>query len=306
MNPIHINYTCNRHQTVSDCIKELIEISYNIYYEIIKSNIPTTLVCGGQSPSYFCLAMMNFDIYNSDQCDIIILPHSKGGEKSTDQTKENKEYCERLKDKNIIFKSNVIILDGVHTGTGINALSSAIQYYNTKLQIHKYAINVDYLISKIPVTKTYIVKSEPLFSDTFPRIIKSFKPIEFTQSSKFITQFINMDDNPIANMIIDLSKLYFKINLDDTLWIKLNHVVTDEINKNKIIYDEQQNKLRIQKNNRRIKFKPNIKINSFKHKVYECPECLSCSGTSAVKKPYDTSLFSHNLYCKNKYSIPCE
>ena len=44
----------------------------------------------------------------------------------------------RLNEKNIVFKKNVIILDGVHSGTGINALQSALLYYNHNLNIHKY------------------------------------------------------------------------------------------------------------------------------------------------------------------------
>ena len=207
MSPRQINYDkTNTHLTLSDCVKELLISSYKIYNEIIKSNIPTTLVCGGQSPAYFCLAMLNFDIYNTELCDIIILPHSKGGQKSTDQYEENKQYTQRLNEKNIVFKKNVIILDGVHSGTGINALESALLYYNHNLNIHKYAINTDEYIAKIRVTKTYIVKSEPLFSDTFPRIVKSFHPREFKDSSKFITNFINILNNSIAEMIIDLAK----------------------------------------------------------------------------------------------------
>jgi len=307
MDPIHINYNeINTHLTLSDCVKELIILSYKIYNEIIKSNIPTTLVCGGQSPAYFCLAMINFDIYDPKLCDIIILPHSKGGQKSTDQNEENKQYTQRLNEKNIIFKKNVIILDGVHSGTGINALQSALLYYDHTLNIHKYAINTDEYISKIPVTKTYIVKSEPLFSDTFPRIVKSFHPRKFYDSSKFITNFIDISTNPIANMIIDLAKSYNRINLDDTLWIRLNHVVSEEIKENKKEFNEQQNKLSIQNKNRRIKFKPINKFNSNNDKVYQCPHCLSVSGTLAVEMPYDTSLFSHNIYCKYKYSIPYE
>ena len=307
MSPRQINYDkTNTHLTLSDCVKELLISSYKIYNEIIKSNIPSTLVCGGQSPAYFCLAMLNFDIYNPALCDIIILPHSKGGQKSTNQFEENKQYSERLNEKNITFKKNVIILDGVHSGTGINALESALLYYNHNLNIHKYAINTDEYIAKISVTKTYIVKSEPLFSDTFPRIVKSFHPREFNDSSKFITNFINILNNPIAEMIIDLAKLYNNYNLDDTLWIQLNHVVSEEIKENKKEFNKQQNKLSIQNKNRRIKFKPINKFNSDNKKIYQCPDCLTVSGTLAVERPYDTSLFSHNLYCKYKYAIPCE
>ena len=308
MKPININYKNDiiKHFTLSDCIKELLNSSYKIYNEIIQSNTPTTLVCGGQSPAYFCLAMLNFDIYDPELCDIIILPHSKGGQKSKDQYEENKQYSERLNEKNIVFKKNIIILDGVHSGTGINALQSALLYYNHNLNILKYAINTDEYISKIHVNKTYIVESEPLFSDTFPRIVKSFHPEEFNDSSKFINNFIDINNNPIANMIIDLAKLYNKINLDDTLWIQLNHIVTEDINNYKIEFNEKQHKLSIQDKHRGIKFKPINKLNSSNNKIYQCPYCLSFSGTLAVEQPYDTSLFSHDFYCKYKYAIPYE
>lgn len=306
MLPYQIEFKSSNHMTLSDCVMELLVSSYNIYNEIIQSNIHTTLVCGGQSPAYFCLAMLNFDIYDSELCDIVILPHSKGGQKSTDQNEENMLYAERLNEKNITFKNNVVILDGVHTGTGINALESALLYYDHKLTTHKYAINTDEYISKIGVAKTYIVKSEALFSDTFPRIIKSFYPREFHESYKFITNFIDISTNPIANMIIDLAKLFNKINLDDTRWIQLNHEVSGEINEKKKDFNEIQNKLFIQNQNRGIKFKPIHKMNSDNNIIYQCPSCLSNSGTLAVKTPYNTSLFSHNVYCKYKYAIPCE
>ena len=308
MKPTHIAFTSSTLLpfTLSDCVKELLTSSYEIYNEIIKSNIPTTIVCGGQSPAYFCLAMLNFDIYNPELCDIIVLPHSKGGQKSTDQIEENKLYAERLNEKNITFKNNVVIIDGVHTGTGINALESALLYYDSSLKIHKYAINVDQYISKIDVAKTYIVKSEPLFSDTFPRIVKSFYPREFYNTSKFITNFIDISTNPIANMIIDLAKLYNKVNLDDTQWIQLNHVVSEEISRKKNELNEKQNQLIIQKQNRGIKFKPIHKFNSNNDKVFQCPDCLSVSGTLAVERPYNTSLFPHDVYCKYKYAIPCK
>ena len=306
MIPYHIEFKSSNHMTLSDCVMELLVSSYKIYNEIIQSNIPTTLVCGGQSPAYFCLAMLNFDIYDSELCDIVILPHSKGGQKSTDQIEENKLYAERLNEKKITFKNNVIILDGVHTGIGINALESALLYYNHNLTINKYAINTDKYISKIRVAKIYIVKSEPLFSDTFPRIIKSFHPREFHESYKFITNFIDISTNSIANMIIDLAKLYNKMNLDDTQWIQLNHVVSEDINKEKKEFNKIQNKLFIQNQNRGIKFKPIHKMNSDNNIIYQCPSCLSNSGTLAVERPYDTSLFSHNVYCRYKYAIPCK
>ena len=42
------------------------------------------------------------------------------------------------------------------------------------------------------------------------------------------------------------------------------------------------------------------------NKVYQCPICHSITGTNAPKNPRDTSLFTHNLGCKNKNKIPVE
>jgi hypothetical protein len=110
---IKINTGIVTDQTLSDCIKELIDGAYDIYLSILRLPYNTTIICGGQSPSYYCLAMMNFPIYNNSKANIIILPHSKGGNKSDNIITENIKYCERLKEKGISLNHNVIIIDGV-------------------------------------------------------------------------------------------------------------------------------------------------------------------------------------------------
>jgi len=67
------------------------------------------------------------------------------------------------------------------------------------------------------------------FSDVFPRIITSFKPDEFRDSSKFITEFINLETNPLAEMIIDVEKIYPEIKVEETQWYILNNEITTEI-----------------------------------------------------------------------------
>ena len=99
--------------TLGDSIKELIDGSYEIYNSLLKNQIPTTIVCGGQSPAYYCLAMMNFPIFDHTKVNIVILPHSKGGVKSINQYTENYEYSKQLHAKNLDIRSNVIIIDGV-------------------------------------------------------------------------------------------------------------------------------------------------------------------------------------------------
>merc|ERR1712196_510730 len=103
------------------------------------------------------------------------------------QSKENIEYCNRLKEKNIQLQKNVVIIDGVHSGTGILALESALKYCFPYIYVKKIAINALQGISEIPVDKEIILPCEPKFSDVFPRLVTSFKPIDFNDSSKFIT-----------------------------------------------------------------------------------------------------------------------
>lgn len=303
---IDINIETEYKRTIGSCVKELIDESYSLYNELLKEG-EATIVCGGQSPAYYCLAMMNFNIYNPNLVDIIILPHSKGGNKSknSDQFEENRLYCERLKDKDIKLKEKVIIIDGVHTGVGILALESALKYCFPRTTIKKYAINTDNFISEIPVDKLITLKCEPIFSDVFPRLVKSYYPKDFNDGSKFITEF-KLDDNSIAQMIIDISRNYPMIQVEDTKWYQLNNVETEEISKVERERKEKEEKLKIQKDNRGKKFKPIILKNKDGKVIYQCPECKSKSGTEAVLYPNNTDLFSHDFFCPNKYKIPEE
>ena len=196
------------HQTMGDCIKELIEASFRIYEQLLREGMrrgPITIVCGGQSPSYYCLAMMNFKIYNPDLVNIVILPHSKQGERAEDQLAENIAYCSQLRKKGIDLRQNIVIIDGVHSGTGILALESAIKHCFPGLKIKKIAINARRGVSEIPVDEEIILQCEPKFSDVFPRLVTRYYPRDFHDESKFVTEFIGLSDNPIAQMIIEIA-----------------------------------------------------------------------------------------------------
>jgi len=103
--------------------------------------------------------MMNFSIFNPDLVNIVILPHSKGGMCSEDQMSENATYCKRLNEKNIILNKNVVIIDGVHSGTGILALTSALKHCFPSINVYKIAINSqkDISIRKNSCEETTIV-----------------------------------------------------------------------------------------------------------------------------------------------------
>ena len=287
------------HQTLSECVKDLIETSYKIYSDLLSKNIPITIICGGQSPAYYCLAMMNLTIFKPENVNIIILPHSKFGIKSKNQLNENMLYCKRLKEKNIQLRKNVVIIDTIHTGTGILALESSLKYYSPSINIIKLGINHNSSIIEIKVDKVYISHAIPKFSDEFPRLVMKYYPENFNDSSKFITEFINLSSNLIAKMVIDIAKVYPKISVENTMWYKLNNIITPKIRANKIIY----------KNNIMLKLKQKsgyfIPIILDNPKRYQCPLCKSISGTKAITYPNKIkNYFIHDSYCLNKNKLP--
>ena len=61
---INIDFGIVTYQTLGDCVKELVESSFDIYNYILNYFFyPVTIICGGQSPSYYCLSMMNSKLY---------------------------------------------------------------------------------------------------------------------------------------------------------------------------------------------------------------------------------------------------
>jgi hypothetical protein len=248
---------------------------------------------------------------------------------SEDQMSENVTYCERLNEKNITLNKNVVIIDGVHSGTGILALESALKHCFPSINVYKIAINSQKGISKIPVDEEIILPCEPKFSDTFPRLVIAFHPQNFKDSEKFITEFINIKDNPVAKMIIDIAKTYPEIPVEETDWYKLNNEITDEIAQKKAekIQEEiriQEEKIRIREEEIRLRetrsqeaksqeaksseqgkrhFTPIVLTNP---KRYKCPICETITGIAAPLDPRDTSLFSHRFDCSNKFKIPKE
>ena len=226
------------HQTLGDCIKELIEASYEIYMDLLRTG-RKTIVCGGQSPAYYCLAMMNFKIFQPDLVNIVILPHSKSGKKAENQKQENEEYCQRLRDKKIQLRTNVVIIDGVHTGTGILALESALYHCYPHIHVTKIAINTREGIVQIDVAKEIALPCEFKFSDIYPRLVTRFTPDQFSKSSKFITDFM-LKNNPIAEMIIDVAKMYPETPVEETGWFKANNEITKDIAEERLLREKEE------------------------------------------------------------------
>lgn len=312
---LNIKINVPTHQTLGECVKELIEASYKIYTHLVQDGC-NTIVCGGQSPAYYCLAMMNMKIYNPTLLNIVILPHSKSGQKTVNsylQKKENELYSRGLKAKNIIIKGNIAIIDGVHSGTGILALESALKYcYGPQItSVKKIALNAEKGIARIEVDEEIVLHAEPIFSDVFKRLIPAYYYRDFGDVSKFITEF-NLGDNPLADMIIDLASKYPEQKVEDSEWFKLNNDVTPQIEAQRAhlqqlhLYYINRCNFIVDDDPTNPNFTPIVVFNDENEKNYICPACNSRSGTWAVKFPTNLSYFSHEKYCPYKNKIPIE
>ena len=206
--PGDIPFGLHLEQTLSESVSEAIIWAYQFYSKLLTRSTrenPITIVCGGQSPSYYVYAMMQFNIYDPSLVDVVILPHSKGGQYVGSQSEEDDAYKLRLIDKSIRIRPRAYVIDGVHSGCGIQAFESALKRFSSlhqgyALNIQKIAVNHAPGISKIPVDEEHSLRAEPKFSDVFPRLVHSFHPCNF-ETGEFITDFIHVDKNRLTTMI---------------------------------------------------------------------------------------------------------
>ncbi len=233
------NYHGLEIRSIAGCVKELIQFSYFFYNSLLKSSQSKTpptqisIVCGGQSPAYYALSMMNLPIYNPELVNVVIIPHSTGGGerlRSEQTDAHNMRYCERLREKGVRIYPYVFILDLVESGRGVLSLKRAIQRC-FELDIRKmkiYAIKADQ--NKAPrigasngLVRTYDQYCFAFFRQMFRRIVPTYKPEQFNRQNLPIP---NLDEvyaeNPLARMIRDCSRVYPYVPIEETPWYRLN------------------------------------------------------------------------------------
>jgi len=210
-------------QSLGDLGKELITVAYEIYKFLLEESDSVgsiTLVCPGQSPAYFALAMKYFSIYDIKRVEIVILPHSKCGS-TVCSLEERKTYGFLLKQTGIIFRDNIYILDTVHTGAGVRSLEMSLRYNNMGKVIRFLAINYPSVDPGIAVYRRFKAYCVPRLSDSFPRIVQYFNPSTLSKGP-FFDCFINLQNNEYVDMVRDLAISYEKGSLEETGWFKLN------------------------------------------------------------------------------------
>jgi hypothetical protein len=240
-------YTMHAH-SVRDAVKELIEKSYEIYSDVLASSAggtPRTIICGGQSPAYFCLAMTNFKIYDPASANILVLPFSKESDRSSSGSGAGAGsasaaglaaaamYCDRLKEKGIRPYENIVIIDYIESGEGVSKLLDVLQfcykgYFKT---IKIIAVNDTNKLDSGPLSKyekgIYATESVMQFSERFKRLVPQYPPSKFGDSGSLTTDF-TIAGNPLAEMIIDLASVYEGPDgpkIEETQWYILNEGV---------------------------------------------------------------------------------
>ena len=228
-------------KTFSFCVKQIIVFAYTFYAKLLQEandKNKITIACGGQSPAYYCLAMLQLKIYNPKLVNIIILPYSRGGidVKVFNIIKTDYDYYSSVLNEanitsdNVNIYNKIVIIDGVHSGVGIKLFSRTLDFhFKYKKTIICIAINsipnsISKTIQQCPISKEYILSCEHICSDVFPRIIMPFHAAfrRNTENKPFNPNFIDLDNNYVAQIIINISKDYPEIKIQDTDFYKSN------------------------------------------------------------------------------------
>ena len=189
-------------QNLGSLVEELIEVSKAIYTFLLAEALitePISLVCGGQSPAYFALAMIHLSIYNPLLVDIVVLPHSKGGRKGN-VFNDIKAYLLQLKESNITLRNAVYILDTVHSGVGISSLEKMLMLSSPNSKFRMLSLNHPSSPPDIPVFKAFKAFCVSHVSDNFPRIVQHYLPSEF-HKTPMLPYLINLENNMYADFI---------------------------------------------------------------------------------------------------------
>jgi len=206
-------------QSLTTLVEELIEVSHNIYTFLLKEALcsePISLVCGGQSPAYFALAILNLPIYNPKLVEVVVLPHSKGGQKGN-LFNDIKAYLLQLKECNIILRNTVYILDTVHSGVGITSLEKMLMLSSPQSKFKMLSLNHPSSPPGIPVYKAFKALCVTRLSDIFPRIVQHYLPSEF-HKTPMLPYLINLENNRYADFIKTSASVYraIKMSINDS------------------------------------------------------------------------------------------
>ena len=191
--------------TLENVADEVIKVSTEIYRFLLllaeskKQSI--SLVCAGQSPAYFALAMLNLKIYRPEIVEIVVLPYSKKGAVGH-INKESDIYKIRLDEAGVCLRHRIIIFDYILSGVGILSLKKTLEICYPDAAIGLISINQSGCTHSIPVYKQFTVPCMSFLLYRQERIVQLYPPTSFLEE-KIAIGFINLTSDNLALSILE-------------------------------------------------------------------------------------------------------
>jgi hypothetical protein len=184
--------------------EEIVNVSVEIYnFLLLFANLKKqalTLVCGGQSPAYFALAILNLKIYRPEIVEVVVLPYSKKG-LIGDVVKESYIYKRRLDEAGFQLRRCAIILDYILSGVGIRSLKKTLEICYPDTNVGLISINQTGSTHMIPVYRQFTASCMSFLLKREQRIVQTYTPLHFTEE-KIKLGFINLEHDDLATIVL--------------------------------------------------------------------------------------------------------
>lgn len=177
--------------------KDIYTFVTNIY---LMKKTPISLICVGQSPAYFALAMRHIREYRAEAVEVLVLPYSKHGV-AGNITLEHKLYKQRLSEAGVHLRNDVFVLDYIVSGNGILSFKKTLALCFPEAKISLISINADNCCHKVPVYKQFTMRNLKYLLDNSDRIVQHYSPYGFAKE-QIICEFINLHNNVLATSIV--------------------------------------------------------------------------------------------------------
>jgi len=160
-----------------------------------------SLVCAGQSPAYFALAILNLKTYRSEIVEVVVLPYSKKGA-AGQVTKESDIYKLRLDEAGVKLRGVVILFDYILSGVGILSMKKTLEICYPDSLIGLISINQTGCTHSVPVYKQFTTPSMSFLLYRQERIVQYYLPHSFSEE-KMQVGFINLETDELAALVLE-------------------------------------------------------------------------------------------------------
>lgn len=159
-----------------------------------------SLVCAGQSPAYFALAILNLKTYRAEVVEVVVLPYSKKGTVGN-IIKESEIYKQRLDEAGIKLRGFVILFDYILSGVGIISLKKTLEICYPDSAFGLISINQTGCTHSVPVYKQFATSCMSFLLYRQERIVQHYSPLSFLEE-EIKVGFINLETDLLATLVL--------------------------------------------------------------------------------------------------------